>query len=182
ARRRWRPRHAARLLVLARPLDRDGPAVRTHHGASHRFSIGEALTARLQALAAAEQTTLFTVLLAALQVLLARYSGEEDVVVGSITAGRHRPRVPGPLWFPAPPPAPRGPPGGPPPLRAPPRHAPPPVLPGAAAPGPADGPGGHRAPGLPVRPARGAPRRPPRPEPQPHLRRAVPPAAAAAGR
>src|SRR5262249_58018912 len=91
ARRRWRPRHAARLLVLARPLDRDGPAVRTHHGASHRFSIGEALTARLQALAAAEQTTLFTVLLAALQVLLARYSGQEDVVVGSITAGRQRP-------------------------------------------------------------------------------------------
>jgi amino acid adenylation domain-containing protein len=87
----WRQQLAGPLPALELPLDRPRPAVRTHHGASHRFGIGEALTARLQGLAAAEQTTLFTVLLAALQVLLARYSGQEDVVVGSVTAGRQRP-------------------------------------------------------------------------------------------
>ena len=57
-------------------------------GASFGFTVPAGLTAQLRALAGAEGATLYMVLLAAYQLLLARYSGQQDIVVGSPVAGR----------------------------------------------------------------------------------------------
>ena len=51
------------------------------------------LLARLNALGAAEGASLYMVLLAALARVLHRWSGQDEVVVGSVSAGRDRPRV-----------------------------------------------------------------------------------------
>ncbi|MFD4672028.1 amino acid adenylation domain-containing protein [Lentzea sp. NPDC058450] len=75
---------------LQLPTDRPRPAVRTSAGAEHRFQLPESLTSRLGWLAEAHGTTVFTVLVAACQVLFARYSGQRDVVVGTVVSGRDR--------------------------------------------------------------------------------------------
>jgi hypothetical protein len=76
------------LPVLNLPTDRPRPAVQTFKGASIRFELDEGLTAGLKAFASAEGTTLYMVLLAAYEVLLHRYSGQEEIVLGSPTSGR----------------------------------------------------------------------------------------------
>jgi amino acid adenylation domain-containing protein len=70
------------------PTDAPRPAVQTYNGASHVFTIGEPLTRALKGLARAEQATLYATLLAAFHVLLHRYTGQEDIVIGSATAAR----------------------------------------------------------------------------------------------
>ncbi|WP_026423721.1 non-ribosomal peptide synthase/polyketide synthase [Actinokineospora inagensis] len=75
---------------LGLPADRPRPPVRTPAGAAHQFSVPAALTARLTNLARANDTTLFTALMAACQLLAARYSGQDDVALGTVTAGRGR--------------------------------------------------------------------------------------------
>lgn len=86
----WKEQLAGELPVLDLPTDRPRPPIRRQRGACHDFELGGALGRRLQALARAEGATLFMVLLAAFQVLLFRYSGQEDVLVGGPTAGRSR--------------------------------------------------------------------------------------------
>ena len=78
------------LPSLDVPTDRTRPPEMSLRGATHSFIIDEALTASLRKLAQKNETTLFVVLLAGFWTLLGRYSGQEDVVVGSPTAGRSR--------------------------------------------------------------------------------------------
>ncbi|MBY0220755.1 condensation domain-containing protein, partial [Paenibacillus illinoisensis] len=52
------------------------------------IEVGEELTQRLEQLAAETGTTLFMVLLAAYTVLLHKYTGQEDIIVGTPIAGR----------------------------------------------------------------------------------------------
>ncbi|MGW4061459.1 non-ribosomal peptide synthase/polyketide synthase [Amycolatopsis sp. NPDC004747] len=75
------------------PVDRPRPAVRTTAGAVHRFRVPAGVAAGLAELARAHDTTLYTVLLAACQVLFARYTGRTDVAVGSVVSGRNRPEL-----------------------------------------------------------------------------------------
>ncbi|MFC5288832.1 non-ribosomal peptide synthase/polyketide synthase [Actinokineospora guangxiensis] len=89
----------AGLPVLDLPTDRPRPRVRSKAGAAHRTTVGAALTDALARLARNHDASLFTVLAAAVQVLLARYSGQRDVAVGTITAGRDRPEVQDLLGF-----------------------------------------------------------------------------------
>jgi amino acid adenylation domain-containing protein len=84
----WRRRLDGPLPVLDLPTDRRRPSAQSYHGAAHTFRIGADLAGRLRALADAEGVTLYTLLLAAFQVLLARYSGQDDILIGSPTAGR----------------------------------------------------------------------------------------------
>ncbi|MGI4823003.1 MAG: amino acid adenylation domain-containing protein [Janthinobacterium lividum] len=70
------------------PMDRPRPAVKTHAGAGHAFTLDEGLTAQVRALADQEGVTFYTVLLAAFYVLLYRYTGQRDLVVGSPRFGR----------------------------------------------------------------------------------------------
>ncbi|MFD7646086.1 amino acid adenylation domain-containing protein [Streptomyces albidoflavus] len=79
-------RGAPQIVTL--PQDRPRPVVPTYQGAEHLFTVDADTSARLRELAVAEQATLFMVLLAVLDALLARYTGEDDVVVGSPVAGR----------------------------------------------------------------------------------------------
>lgn len=76
------------LSVLELPLDRARPARPSHRGARTSIAIDPRLTRALRELAHAERTTLFTTLLASLQVLLFRYSGQDDIAIGVPVAGR----------------------------------------------------------------------------------------------
>ncbi|MET9225533.1 amino acid adenylation domain-containing protein [Lentzea sp. NPDC003310] len=80
----------AGLRPVDLPTDRPRPPVRTSAGDACRFAIGPDTTARLGELAAGERATLFMVLAAAVQLLVARYSGSGDVAVGTARSGRNR--------------------------------------------------------------------------------------------
>ena len=80
----------AELPVLELPTDHPRPAVQTHRGARRSLTLPESLTQALKELSRQEGTTLFMVLLGAFQVLLSRYSGQEDIAVGTPIAGRTR--------------------------------------------------------------------------------------------
>ncbi|HEV7683494.1 MAG TPA: amino acid adenylation domain-containing protein [Pyrinomonadaceae bacterium] len=87
----WLNRMGGASPVLNLPADRPRPAVQTDAGAMHTFKIDEELNSALKAIAKEEGATLFVVLLAALQILLHRYSGQDDIVVGSPVTGRSSP-------------------------------------------------------------------------------------------
>ncbi|MEV7600679.1 non-ribosomal peptide synthase/polyketide synthase [Kitasatospora sp. NPDC089797] len=78
----------ADLPPLELPTDRPRPAVRGTDGALVTFDLPAALTARLRERGREADGTLYTVLLAACQVLLARWSGQSDLAVGTVTSGR----------------------------------------------------------------------------------------------
>jgi amino acid adenylation domain-containing protein len=87
----WKERLSGAPAALDLPTDRPRPAVQSFRGASCAFELSKDLTQALSGLARAEGATLFMVLLAAFQVVLSRWSGQKDVVVGSPIAGRtHR--------------------------------------------------------------------------------------------
>jgi non-ribosomal peptide synthetase component F len=87
----WRERLADAPPVLELPTDRPRPAEPSGRGGEVPFAVPAALTGRLQALARSEGATLYMVLLAAYQAVLSRWSGQDEVVVGSPVAGRsHR--------------------------------------------------------------------------------------------
>ncbi|HEY9513105.1 MAG TPA: condensation domain-containing protein, partial [Rhodanobacter sp.] len=85
----WRER-LADVPMLQLPTDRPRPAVQSFRGAYYRFSIPARLDAGLRALARERGVTLFMLLLAGFEVLLARYSGQDDLVVGTPIANRNR--------------------------------------------------------------------------------------------
>ncbi|HSS50710.1 MAG TPA: amino acid adenylation domain-containing protein, partial [Thermoanaerobaculia bacterium] len=91
----WRGRLAGELPVLELPLDRPRPPLQTFRGASRGAVLPRELGAGLRALARQEGATLFMVLLAAFEVLLARVSGQEDLLLGTPIAGRNRPETEG---------------------------------------------------------------------------------------
>ncbi|MEX3952768.1 amino acid adenylation domain-containing protein [Paraburkholderia sp. EG287B] len=83
----WK-KQLSRIPVLDLPTDRPRPRVQTHVGAGHSFELGKTLTQQIRALARAQDVTFYTVLLAAFYVLLYRYTGQDDIVVGSPRFGR----------------------------------------------------------------------------------------------
>lgn len=70
------------------PLDFERPPLQTFHGASFKISLDEADTRALYELAAAENVTLFTVLYSLFSVLLSKLCRREEIIIGSVTAGR----------------------------------------------------------------------------------------------
>ena len=89
----WRQRLGGRLPVLQLPTDRPRPATETFRGSMLPFALSRELTSALDDLARGEGCTLYMVLLAAYTVLLYRYSGQEDILIGTATAGRNRPEL-----------------------------------------------------------------------------------------
>jgi amino acid adenylation domain-containing protein len=79
--------------TLALRTDRPRPVMERHVGAVERIDIDLDLLANLRTLSRAHDTTLFVTLLAALQVLLHRYTGQDDVIVGTVSANRSRPEL-----------------------------------------------------------------------------------------
>ncbi|HEU0052513.1 MAG TPA: condensation domain-containing protein, partial [Longimicrobium sp.] len=86
----WKERLAGAPALLELPTDRPRPPVESHRGAVERLVVAPGLSAEVHALARREGATLFMVLLAALDVVLGRLAGQEDVVVGTPIAGRTR--------------------------------------------------------------------------------------------
>ncbi len=91
----WRERLSGAAPVLELPLDRVRPAAQSHRGNRVRLDLSPALSARLRELSLRENVSPFMTLLAAFQLLLSRLAGQDDVVVGSPSAGRTRPEVEG---------------------------------------------------------------------------------------
>ncbi|HEX7240317.1 MAG TPA: condensation domain-containing protein, partial [Longimicrobiaceae bacterium] len=95
----WKERLAGAPELLELPTDRPRPAVQTFRGAAVPMELSQELLERLQALGRSEGATLYMVLLGAFQVLLSKYSGSEDIVVGSPIAERTRGEVEGLIGF-----------------------------------------------------------------------------------
>src|SRR6185295_81359 len=89
----WKERLSGAPELLELPTDRPRPPVQTYRGATVPVELSLELLERLQRLGRSEGATLYMVLLSAFQVLLSKYAGSEDVVVGSPMAGRTRVEV-----------------------------------------------------------------------------------------
>jgi amino acid adenylation domain-containing protein len=85
----WREQLGGELPMLQLPTDHARPPVQSYHGGHVPFTLGRDLSERLKHLAYSEDATLFMMMLAAFQVLLRRYTGQEDILVGSPIANRH---------------------------------------------------------------------------------------------
>ncbi len=88
----WRD-HLGGVPALELPTDRPRPPVRGDAGASFSFSLDAELSDGVRDLGQRYGATLFMTLLAAFQVLLHRYSGQDDFVVGTPIAGRNRAEI-----------------------------------------------------------------------------------------
>jgi non-ribosomal peptide synthetase component F/acyl carrier protein len=95
----WRQQLAGLPPRLELPTDRPRPAVQSFRGAKQVVGLPADLTRQAKALSRREGATLFMVLLAGFQALLARYSGQEDLAVGSPVAGRNRVEIEGLIGF-----------------------------------------------------------------------------------
>jgi len=95
----WKDRLAGAPPLLKLPIDRPRPAVQTYRGAREPFFLPGALTAAFKELSRQEDATLFMILMAAFKTLLHRYSGQEDIVVGSVIANRNHPGTEGLVGF-----------------------------------------------------------------------------------
>lgn len=89
--------HWAEALAGARPpelpTDRPRPAAPSDRGGARHFTVPAPLVTRVEALARRQNATPFMVLLAAFNVLLARYSGQDDITVTAPMSGRTRPEL-----------------------------------------------------------------------------------------
>jgi non-ribosomal peptide synthetase component F len=81
------------VAALELPTDRPRPPVQTKHGALHTLVVPAPVTAGLKELGRRGDGTLFMTLVAACQVLLARWSGQDDIALGTVTSGRERAEV-----------------------------------------------------------------------------------------
>ncbi|MFF3772979.1 amino acid adenylation domain-containing protein [Streptomyces sp. NPDC002232] len=84
----WRGHLPDEVPALDLPTDRPRPPVQTDNGASEFFPLDEELSARVHALSREHNVTVYTVLLTAYYLLLHRWSGQDEIVVGSPVTGR----------------------------------------------------------------------------------------------
>lgn len=87
------------LPGLQLPSDRPRPAVQSYQGATYPIQLSPTLTQALVTLSQQSGTSLFMTLLATFQTLLYRYTGQEDIAIGSPIANRHRSEVEGLIGF-----------------------------------------------------------------------------------
>ena len=86
----WQDQLSGDLPVLNLPTDYPRPLVQGYRGASRAFRVRPERAREIKRLSQIQDVTLFMTLLAAFQVLLYRYTNQEDVLVGSSTSGRSR--------------------------------------------------------------------------------------------
>ncbi|NMF63752.1 non-ribosomal peptide synthetase, partial [Brasilonema octagenarum] len=95
----WQQKLANAPALLSLPTDRPRPAVQTDNGAYQEFALSQKLTGELTQLSQQQGVTLFMTLLAAFDTLLYRYTGQEDILVGSPIANRDRSEIEGLIGF-----------------------------------------------------------------------------------
>ncbi len=86
----WKQQLGGRLPVLQLPTDHLRPPIQTYRGARQSLVLSRTLTEAIKALSDQEGVTVFMTLLAAFKTLLYRYTGQEDIVVGSPIANRNQ--------------------------------------------------------------------------------------------
>ncbi len=94
----WKKQLSNSPAVLNLPTDRPRPSAMTYSGAHKTIRLSKRLSGALKALGH-EQGSLFMVLLAALKILLFRYTGQEDISVGTYIANRNRKEIEGLIGF-----------------------------------------------------------------------------------
>ena len=87
------------MEALELPADRSRPATPSYRGAERRFLVERELAEKLRALSHREGVTMFMALLGGLDVLMSRYSGQEDVALGTDIANRNRAEIEGLIGF-----------------------------------------------------------------------------------
>ena len=95
----WRERLAGMAPLLELPTDRPRPAVQRYVGSSVAVSVPAELLPAIRQVSHAEQASVFMTLLAVFQVVLSKYSGQEDIAVGSPVANRPREELGGSIGF-----------------------------------------------------------------------------------
>lgn len=86
----WKIKLSGSLPVLELPTDHPRPPLPSYQGASASFTLDEDLTRRLKDLAKAEGVTLYTLLLTVFAIMLYRYTGQDDLLIGAPTFGRSK--------------------------------------------------------------------------------------------
>lgn len=81
------------FVVPEIPGDKRRPELRSYRGARQRIALDKTLTDSLRELCKQERATMFMLLVAAFKLLLQRYTGSDDIIVGAATAGRTRPEL-----------------------------------------------------------------------------------------
>ena len=85
----WKQQLSGTVPMLQLPTDRPRPPAQSSNGAKHPFVLSSSWSFVLKGFCQDEKVTVFMLLVAALQALLHRYSGQEDIVVGTPIAGRY---------------------------------------------------------------------------------------------
>lgn len=86
----WKKQLEGAASTLALPLDHPRPPIQRHRGAQYKFELPKTLTDNLKDLSRQQDATLYMVLLAAFKTLLYRYTGQDDILVGTPIANRTR--------------------------------------------------------------------------------------------
>ncbi|ADL52202.1 amino acid adenylation domain protein [Clostridium cellulovorans 743B] len=86
----WLNKFSGEIPILAMPTDYTRPSVQSFEGNRIFFEANSELTTKLKKLVKETDTTLYMVLLSAYNVLLSKYTGQDDIVVGSPSAGREK--------------------------------------------------------------------------------------------
>jgi amino acid adenylation domain-containing protein len=95
----WKRHLKGGPALLELPTDRPRPRIQTFRGSSQRFVLTDALSKPLLALTRQEDVTLFMTLLTAFYILLHRYTGQKDIVLGTPMAGRNQSETEGLIGF-----------------------------------------------------------------------------------
>ncbi len=95
----WLKELAGELPILHLPGGRSRPARISHQGDVVRFTLSRELTESLRSLARSYGATLYMALLATWKTVLFRYSGQEDLIVGSVANGRRLPELEGMMGY-----------------------------------------------------------------------------------
>jgi len=89
----WKQQLAEAPSVLELPTDHPRPAVPSNRGSNRPFRLSQALTEAIKSLSQQQGMSLFMTLAAAFQTLLYRYSGQQDLLLGTVTADRSQPET-----------------------------------------------------------------------------------------
>ena len=95
----WEEQLSGSPPLLELPTDKPRPPIPSFHGATEPLELSAELTARLESLARGEGVTLYMLLLSAFNALLSRYSGQDDICVGTPIANRTREELEGLVGF-----------------------------------------------------------------------------------
>jgi len=87
----WKNQLGGHLPQLQFPNSSNRPSMHDFEGGSHVFYLNQNLFAKINQLARSEGVTLYTIMLAVYQVMIHRYTGQDDILVSSPIAGRSRP-------------------------------------------------------------------------------------------